>query len=66
MPSRRNPVCHPMSAAAACRAPKQSAGRSAAGAPLSDDAFKAAVDRGYRQFWLRRGVDVDARRVNDI
>ena len=61
MPARRNPADHPgsMSAAQACR--RQHAERSCGrGAPVSDDAFKRDVDRGYRRFWRRRGVDVDS------
>lgn len=67
MPARRNPLCHPLSAAKACRAARvQEPAHHVHGAAVSDQKFEVMVDRGYRNFWLRRGVDVDSGRVNDI
>ena len=67
MPARRNPVCHPLSAAKACRAARvKEPAQHVRGAAVSDDAVKCAVDRGYRRFWLRRGIDVDSNRVHDF
>lgn len=67
MPARRNPLCHPLSAAKACRAARvQEPAHHVRGAAVSDQKFKVMVDRGYRRFWLRRGIDVDSGRVNEI
>ena len=69
MPARRNPLCHPLSAAKACRAARNTEPSTRArpgDGSISGTAFQQAVDRGFRRFWLRRGIDVDSGRVNDI